>query len=128
MNSDEKLQKTVQDIWGIADIKINRNRPWDIQVHNSKFYSRVLAKGSLGLGESYMDGWWDCKSLDQFFDRVLSNELQKKVRPISVMFDILKAKIINLQNKKRSKTRITTHLTLRISNLFFIHRPIITII
>lgn len=50
-----------------ADIKINGNRPWDIKVKNEEFFSRVLLQGSLGLGESYMDGWWECEALDTFF-------------------------------------------------------------
>jgi len=102
MKTQEKLKKTVQDILSLANIKINGNRPWDIQVHNPDLYARILSKGSLGLGESYMDGWWDCKNLDQFFDRILSNNLHKKIKPINAMFDVLKWKIINLQSKKRA--------------------------
>lgn len=49
------------------DIKVNGDRPWDIQVHDDRFYKRVLTGGSLALGESYMDKWWDTKELDQFF-------------------------------------------------------------
>ena len=55
------------------DIRLNGTRPWDIHVHKPDFYSRVLAGGSLALGESYMDGWWACRALDQFFDRLLYN-------------------------------------------------------
>ena len=55
----------IQEILNLADIRINGDRPWDIRVRNQKFYARVLAGGSLALGESYMDGWWDCEALDQ---------------------------------------------------------------
>lgn len=47
-------------------IVINGSNPCDIQVHDNRFYNRVLTNGSLGLGESYMDGWWDSESLDGF--------------------------------------------------------------
>ena len=57
--SDSK--QICEELLKLADIKINGNRSWDIQVHNNKVYSRILKKGSLGLGESYMDGWWDCE-------------------------------------------------------------------
>ncbi len=60
-------KQTIQDIFDLADVRINGNRPWDIQVRNQSFYERVLAGGSLSLGETYMDGWWDCEALDQFF-------------------------------------------------------------
>ena len=56
---------------------VNGNNPWDITVHDSRFYREVLTRGSLGLGESYMNGWWDCPNLDEFFSRVLSANLDR---------------------------------------------------
>ena len=61
------FEQKAREILAIAGITINGNHPWDIKVHNPNFYRRVLAEGSLGLGESYMDGWWDCKRLDELF-------------------------------------------------------------
>ncbi len=29
-------------------------------IHNVDFYRRVCTHGTLGFGESYMEGWWDC--------------------------------------------------------------------
>ncbi len=65
--SHDKLRKKAEWLLSLADVEIGGERPWDLQVHNEKFYQRVLAEGSLGLGESYMDGWWDCDRLDEFF-------------------------------------------------------------
>jgi len=66
-------------------------------------YKRVLAGGSLALGESYMDGWWDCKALDQLVYRVLKAELDKEVKgSFKMMKNVLKAKIFNLQRKSRA--------------------------
>jgi len=48
-----------------ADIQINGTRPWDLVVHQPRFYARVLRGGSLGVGESYMDGDWDSAQLDR---------------------------------------------------------------
>lgn len=65
-SSNEKNRShMIQEILNLADVRINGDRPWDIRVGNEKFYERVLAGGSLALGESYMDGWWDCEALDQ---------------------------------------------------------------
>lgn len=33
-------------------------------------FGRLLAEGTLGLGESYMDGWWDVEALDEFIARL----------------------------------------------------------
>ena len=63
----------------------------------------MLAGGSLALGESYMDGWWDCKALDQLVYRVLKAELDKEVKgSFKMMKNVLKAKIFNLQRKSRA--------------------------
>jgi cyclopropane-fatty-acyl-phospholipid synthase len=96
-------KSVVEEMLGFADVQINGNRPWDIQIHNHKFYERVLAGGSLGLGESYMDGWWDCEALDQFFDRILSAKLDKKVKKTArVLWAVLKAKVINAQRRSKA--------------------------
>ena len=52
---------------GLAYIAVNGSRPWDLQVHEPRFYDRGLQQAALGLGQSYMDGWWDCEQLDEFF-------------------------------------------------------------
>ena len=46
-----------------ANIRINGSRSWDIQVHDKRFFFRVMAVGTLGFGESYMDGRWECEAL-----------------------------------------------------------------
>ena len=68
MNRDEIFMR---DTLALADIKIGGTNPWDIQLKNQNFYRRVLDQGSLGLGESYMDGWWDCDDIDEFFFKIL---------------------------------------------------------
>jgi len=97
-----RLRQTTKNIFATADICVDGARPWDIQVHDDRFYQRVLAQGSLGLGESYMNGWWDCEKLDEFFYRVLKADLHKKVKVKGVLLDVLKAKAINMQSKSRA--------------------------
>lgn len=100
--ANAKLKKAMQDLFGLAGVKIDGKDPWDIRVHNDDFYQKVLAQGSLGLGEAYMDGWWDCEKLDEFFYRVIKADLRKKVKARGLMGSFLKAKLINLQNKSRA--------------------------
>lgn len=99
---NNKLKKKVKNILESADIRINGDRPWDIQVHNEQLYSRVLSQGSFGLGESYMDSWWDSEQLDETITKILSAELEKKVKPLSLAFNYLKAKCTNLQSKSHA--------------------------
>ncbi len=73
-----KVKSILQDI----DVEIGGTRPWDIQVHDERLYSRVLLRGSIGLGEAYMDGWWDCQALDQFFTKLLGAGLHYKHKAV----------------------------------------------
>ena len=73
-------KQMIQDIFDLADVRVNGSKPWDIQVRNPDFYKRALAGGSLALGESYMDEWWDCEALDQFFDKIMGARLDQKVK------------------------------------------------
>jgi len=86
-----------------ADIKINGNNPWDITVHNPKFYQRVLSSGSMGLGESYMDGWWDCEQLDEFFYKIITAKINTKIRSSSLLINVVMAHLFNRQSKIRSR-------------------------
>jgi cyclopropane-fatty-acyl-phospholipid synthase len=87
----------------MAGITPDGPEPWDISVRNEAFYSRVLAQGSLGLGESYMDGWWDVEQLDEFFFRILRAKLEEYVRRnLRLAVDILAAKLVNLQKPSRA--------------------------
>ncbi|MBU1198645.1 MAG: cyclopropane fatty acyl phospholipid synthase [Nanoarchaeota archaeon] len=94
--------QTAKQILALADVKINGSRPWDIQVHDERIYKRVLSQGTLGLGESYMDAWWDCKALDQFFHKFLMANLRDQVQGAPVLMIALKAKLFNLQKKSRA--------------------------
>ena len=96
-------KEAVKAILDQGDIQIDGHRPWDIRVNNPAFYERILSGGSLALGESYVDGWWDCDALDQFFCKVLNAKLYRKVRYLKgVLLEIVKAKVTNLQRKSRA--------------------------
>ena len=60
-----------------ADIQLDGSRPWDIRVNDPRFFRTVLCRGSLGLGESYMDGWWDCEMLDSCITRMIRARLDR---------------------------------------------------
>jgi cyclopropane-fatty-acyl-phospholipid synthase len=100
---DFKYQKLTEELLESAGVQINGNNPWDIRVHNSKFYKRAITEGELGLGESYMDGWWDTDKVDEFIYRILTARLDEKIkRKVTILADLLVARIFNLQSKRRA--------------------------
>lgn len=97
------LKRAVQKLLDIAGVKIDGMNPWDIQVNNEDVYAKILSQGTFGLGEAYMDGWWDCKKLDEFFYRVVSAGLEEYVkRNYKLFFRVMAAMIFNLQSKTRA--------------------------
>jgi len=94
---------TVEQILSLSGIKINGDNPWDIRITNNAFYRRVLNQRSLGLGESYMDGWWDCEKLDEFFYHLLRSRIESKLRNNwRLLLRILLAKVFNMQSSRRA--------------------------
>ncbi len=103
-------KEKVSWLFALADVKINGNRPWDIRVHDDRFYQRVLLDGTLGLGESYMDGWWDCPKLEELTFRAYTSDMSGKVKESwKMMFSLAAAKFFNLQNKIRARRDISHH-------------------
>ncbi|HCB1683671.1 cyclopropane-fatty-acyl-phospholipid synthase [Citrobacter braakii] len=86
-----------------ADIRINGSRAWDIQLHHAGFFKRVLQQGSLGLGESYMEGWWDCERLDILFCKILKAKLDQQMPGnLKDILRIASARLFNLQSRSRA--------------------------
>ena len=96
----QKLKIDVSELLLLAGIRVNGNKPWDIKVHNEKFYSRALADGSLGIGEAYVEKWWNCLQLDEFYCRVLNANLEDRIKTNwRILTDILLNKISNRQTR-----------------------------
>jgi len=72
------VKKTAEEFFAPADIRPNGDRPWDIEVHDERFYRRVLTQGTLGFGESYMDGWWDSLQLDECVARLNKSGVRER--------------------------------------------------
>ena len=85
-----------------ADVWIDGPRPWDIQVRHPNTLARILKYGSLGLGESYVDGWWDCAQLDALVARVLAAKLDEAVVQPGFLWSVLRARLFNLQSTTRA--------------------------
>ncbi len=108
--STQTLRQTFSEILSPAGIKINGSDPWDLQIHHEGFYKRVLSEGTLGLGESYMDGWWDVEKLDEFTFRVLRADLYKKAKfGFRSAIDVMFAKMFNMQAKNKAAGNAQKH-------------------
>ncbi len=70
----------MRELLAHAGIAINGPNPWDIQVKDDRWYVRIWQEKNLGLGESYMDGWWSCAQIDEMVCRILRGGVEEKIR------------------------------------------------
>ena len=113
MSVEHSAEVKLENILKLADIRTDRNCPWDITVHDDRFFSAVLAHGALGLGESYMEGWWDCQDLAELFRRVLSAHLQEKISiDWALVVTFLKSWLGNRQARPRAAENVHRHYDL----------------
>ncbi len=89
------------DLLTKAGIEVGGTRPWDIQVHDERLFGRLLAYGTLGFGEAYMDGWWDAEAVDQLVSKLLEFGIYEHLRPdLGLALSAVRARLLNLQRLK----------------------------
>lgn len=100
MNKSESI---IRSLLELADIEVGGPDPWDIIIHDQRLYDRVLAHPALGMGEAYMDGWWDSDSIDGLIDRIYrANLLEKVSGDFGMWLQLLTTKLFNHQTKARA--------------------------
>jgi cyclopropane-fatty-acyl-phospholipid synthase len=95
-----------------AGIQINGPHPWDLQVHHPRMYTRAMSQGTLGLGESYMDGDWDCAALDELFARLMRLDVDRLATGLTKfrwLAQVLRHRWLNLQTPARAFEVAKTH-------------------
>lgn len=97
-----RSRETLTRLFGEGDVHFNGSRPTDIQVNDPRFYDRVLAEGSIGMGESYMDGWWDAPDLDGMITMLLRPKMDQRVRSWRDVASHLLARVANRQRSGRA--------------------------
>ena len=95
-------ERAVSDLLGGADVKVNGSRAWDVHVHDERFFQRLLTRGTLGAGESYMDGWWDCEQLDEMLTRIVRNDIDQHLHSPRALLLAITARLINMQSRRRA--------------------------
>jgi len=95
-------KRRISQLLSIAGLTLDGVAEFDPQIHDKRFYHRVVAHGSLGLGETYMDGWWDVEDLDGMLFRILDAHLDEQVHGIEDTWLWLKSTLVNLQRGRRA--------------------------
>ena len=102
MGDDDRYRRRAEALLAEADVRVGGDNDWDLEVHDPRFFARVLGQGSLGLGESWMDGWWDTQSLDGLLLRLMQADLDKRIYSAAEVADGVAAWLVNRQRGRRS--------------------------
>jgi cyclopropane-fatty-acyl-phospholipid synthase len=105
-------RRLVEKLFLQADIAIDGHRPFDIRVHDPRAYKSLVHHGSLGAGESYMAGWWDCDQLEEFVRRLFIAELGYDRPSLAIFWRALSSRVFNLQSLKRAHQVSLAHYDL----------------
>jgi cyclopropane-fatty-acyl-phospholipid synthase len=92
-----------------AGITLNGPNPWDPQVHDPALYGDLIRRGSLALGEGYVEGRWDCEQLDGLFTRLLHLDGNHQAvhgldatAPVRQRVQALGERLLNRQSARRA--------------------------
>ena len=96
------LRQRVVALMETAGIHPGGPGEFDPRILDPHFYGRVLRQGSLGLGESYMDGGWSVGSLDGMLYRLMRHGVDERVRGLRSRVDGARAWLLNLQSGRRA--------------------------
>ncbi len=97
-----RYRDAVESLLRGTDVALDGGHPWDIQVRDTGFFQRVLSQGSLGVGEAYMDGQWDCERLDEMLFRVFRAQAERHLPAFRQAWTALTSVIFNPQTPGRS--------------------------
>ena len=110
-----RAEATIRDLTSQIGIDIDGPKPTDLQVKDPRFFRRVLAEGSLGLGESYMDGWWDVEDLLAMNAIIANSDIRDRVKAsLPMILHSLRARFTNIQTKRNAAVPAKDHYDLTI--------------
>lgn len=100
----------VRELFESAGVGVDGKKPGDILVKNDAFYGRLVRDASIGLGESYMDEWWECEELDLFIEKLLRVDVKKKIKgSLRMKLLTLQALVTNMQSRARARQVAEAH-------------------
>ena len=97
-----RLRHRFERLLAPADIRLDGDRPWDPQVRDDRLFARVLATGTLGVGEAYMDGWWECAELDTLVEKATRYQAVARLGSPRDLLAVARARLTNEQAGRRA--------------------------
>ena len=99
----DRLRRRVAELLASAGVRLDGTAPTDLRVRDPRFFTEVLSRGSLGLGETYMDGAWETDDLDGLLTRLMRARLHERVHGLDAWWTVARATLLNMQSRRRAR-------------------------
>jgi cyclopropane-fatty-acyl-phospholipid synthase len=110
---DRLARGVVERVLGRIDVRLDGARAWDLRVTDERFFRSALLRGSMGLGEAYMDGWWQCGDLEELSRRLLVGGVEHRFRFLpTYVAPRVAARLVNQQSVARSRRVADEHYSM----------------
>ncbi|ODM98462.1 Cyclopropane-fatty-acyl-phospholipid synthase [Orchesella cincta] len=74
-----------------------------VKVHDKVFFTRAANSASMGMGETYMDGSWDCDDLTELFRRIMREKIfLEYLNPWNRFLNYAHLSFFNLQTESKA--------------------------
>ena len=108
--SERNARELCVGLLATAGVNIDGPEPWSMHVHDERVWERLVTERELAIGESYMDGWWDCTHLDQMLTKVLVANLRDAIKPSpKLLAAAAKSIVMNRQTVRRARRNAHHH-------------------
>lgn len=102
--SRNRLRHRAERLLAMADVRVDGRRNYDMLIHDERVFARIFAHGTLGFGESYMDGDWDTGDLPGLLRRLLGARLDEQLHNVEALVLAARARFLDLQYGRRAYT------------------------
>ncbi len=103
-------KKVCEELFAECNVKINGAAASDIIVHDERIFAAIIRNGTLGLGESYMQGWWDCDDIPEMMAKFSKAKISQKFRKNPYfIFNRIRALVLNEGDTENAAFGVRTH-------------------
>jgi cyclopropane-fatty-acyl-phospholipid synthase len=102
-------ERSVRAVLERCDVRVGGGRPWDLRVHDRALYRRLAVNPSFELGETYMDGLWDCDAIDELMARLVAGGVTAQADGARFALRSALARVWNRQSRGRAGQVAAAH-------------------
>lgn len=98
------------DLLAKANVPVDSSDRYSLKVNDERLWDRVVAQRQLGLGEAYIEGWFDSDALDEMLTRLIAVDATKAI-PLrsAIALHAIRSTLINNQTRKKAVRNAQHH-------------------